>query len=105
MKHAVASLTTGACMLLASTGALLAANPHTALPTPFKGQPGQNGGITCGSTVAPATVPGHSMGAGTAPGSPFNSSGVADSHYAGTQPQNSANGQFAEYDVACFQAP
>jgi hypothetical protein len=104
MKHAVASLTIGACMLLASTGTLLAANPHTVTTTP-KGQPGQNGGITCGSSVAPATVPGNSMGAGTAPGSPFNPMGVAGTKYAGTQPQNSAKGQFAEYDVACFQAP
>ena len=33
MKHTIASLTIGACMLLASAGVLMAANPHTALPS------------------------------------------------------------------------
>src|SRR5207244_5417194 len=36
------------------------------------------------------------------PGSPFNG-GSSASHYAGQQPQNSANGQNSQYDVACFQ--
>jgi hypothetical protein len=40
-----------------------------------------------------------------APGSAFNPTGQAGSVYAGTQPQNSANGQAAQYDVACFQQP
>ena len=109
MKHTIASLTIGACMLLASAGVLMAANPHTVTMT--NGQPGSNNGITCGGalpgspTTTIASVPGHSVGAGTAPGSPYAPGGVAGGKYAGTQPQNSANGQFAEYDVACFQAP
>jgi hypothetical protein len=42
--------------------------------------------------------------ASSAPGSAFNPSGVAGSHYAGQQPQNSVNPQsVSQYDVACFQ--
>jgi hypothetical protein len=39
----------------------------------------------------------------SAPGSAFNPDGVAGSHYAGEQPQNSKNGQASQYDVACYQ--
>ena len=49
MKHTIASLTIGTCLLIASTGALLAANPHTFTGT--KGQPGTTNGITCNQTV------------------------------------------------------
>lgn len=47
----------------------------------------------------PANTPGSSF---NAPGSAFNPSGVADSKYAGTQPQNSGNtASVAQYDAAC----
>jgi hypothetical protein len=42
--------------------------------------------------------------AATAPGSAFNTSGVAGLHYAGNAPQNSTNPKsVSQYDVACFQ--
>jgi hypothetical protein len=42
--------------------------------------------------------------ASSAPGSAFNTSGTAGSHYAGQQPQNSGNPNAAsQYDVACAQ--
>jgi len=42
--------------------------------------------------------------AASAPGSAFNTSGVAGTHYAGQQPQNSQNPKsVSQYDVACFQ--
>jgi hypothetical protein len=42
--------------------------------------------------------------AASAPGSAFNQSGVAGSHYAGNAPQNSKNpNSVSQYDVACFQ--
>jgi hypothetical protein len=45
--------------------------------------------------------PGHSA---SAHGSPFNPDGIAGTHYAGEQPQNSKNPKsVAQYDVACFQ--
>ena len=45
--------------------------------------------------------PGNSM---NAPGSAFNPDGVAGTHYAGEQPQNSKNpNSVSQYDVACFQ--
>ena len=46
-------------------------------------------------------TPGNSS---SAPGSAFNTTGVAGSHYAGTQPQNSNNPHsVSQYDVACYQ--
>jgi len=45
--------------------------------------------------------PGNAM---NAPGSAFNPDGVAGTHYAGEQPQNSKNPMsVSQYDVACFQ--
>ncbi len=58
------------------------------------GQPGQ-------SCQAEPSTPGN---AASAPGSAFNTSGVAGGVYAGTQPQNSNNPMsVSQYDVACFQ--
>jgi hypothetical protein len=76
---------------LGTGGTALAASP------PGSGQPGQ----TCGSATAPDTPAGGNSA--SSPGSPFNG-GMADSHYAGTQPQNSNNPKsVSQYDVACFQ--
>ena len=67
---------------------VLAANP------PGTGQPNQ-------SCETAGVTPGHSA---TAPGSAFNENGVAGTHYAGEQPQNSKNPHsVSQYDVACFQ--
>jgi hypothetical protein len=113
MKHAIASLTLGVCLLLPSAGVLLAANPHTS--TLFKGtgpggQPGTTNGITCNDTVGPG--PG---GSANGNGSPFNP--AVTPPYAGNpgNPTNSSNGAVpsvpsnpaavSQYDVACFQAP
>jgi hypothetical protein len=58
------------------------------------GQPNQS------CQMQPST-PGNAAGAR---GSAFNTSGVAGTHYAGTQPQNSKNpSSVSQYDVACFQ--
>ena len=47
--------------------------------------------------------PGHASGAR---GSAFNEDGIAGTHYAGEQPQNSRNTHsVSQYDVACFQIP
>ena len=60
------------------------------------GQPGQS----C-QAEPPGSTPGNSA---NAPGSAFNTSGVAGTVYAGTQPQNSNNpAAVSQYDVACFQ--
>jgi hypothetical protein len=58
------------------------------------GQPNQ-------SCQAQPSTPGN---AANAPGSAFNTSGVAGTVYAGTQPQNSNNpSSVSQYDVACLQ--
>src|SRR5579863_5826558 len=57
------------------------------------GQPNQS------CQAAGSQTPGN---AANSPGSPFNTSGVAGTHYAGQQPQNSMNSaSVAQYDVAC----
>ena len=79
------------CLLSFSVaGTALAADPHAGTP----GQPNQ-------SCQAQPATPGN---AAAAPGSAFNTSGVAGTNYAGTQPQNSNNPKsVSQYDVACFQ--
>ncbi len=64
------------------------------LTVAFAGQPNQ-------SCQAEPMTPGQSA---SAPGSAFNTSGVAGTVYAGQQPQNSGNpNAVSQYDVACFQ--
>jgi hypothetical protein len=68
------------------------------------GQPGANGGVTCGNGQATAT-PGNSV---NAPGSVFNPNGQAGTVYAGnpgTASSLNANSSAAvsEYDIACLQ--
>ena len=105
MKHAIASLAIGACMLLPSAGMALAANPHTFTMT--KGQPGTTNGITCNQTVGPG--PG---GSANGNGSPFNP--AVTPPYAGNPGNPTGPGgavttanpaAVSQYDVACFQAP
>ncbi len=64
------------------------------LTVAFAGQPNQ-------SCQAEPSTPGQ---AASAPGSAFNTSGVAGTVYAGQQPQNSVNpNAVSQYDVACFE--
>ena len=78
-----------AAMLLA----LALTTPALAAPNPSgTGQPNQ-------SCEAQPRRPGH---ASAAKGSAFNPDGVAGTHYAGEQPQNSKNPKsVSQYDVAC----
>jgi hypothetical protein len=75
---------------------LIPAGTAFAASTGTPGQPNQS----CGSSTASST-PGNAVNAG---GSAFNPDGVAGTHYAGQQPQNSHNPRsVSQYDVACFQ--
>jgi hypothetical protein len=105
MKHALASLTIGACLLLPSASVVFAA-----------GQPGTSAGVNCGG-AGPASsglmTPGQ---AAASPGAPFNepapvgigSGGVAGAVYAGSTGTPSAMraasaNAVSQYDVACLQ--
>ncbi len=82
--------------------AFLAAVLLMALPlvTAFAASPGTQGQPNQSCQAQPLT-PGF---AANAPGSAFNTSGMAGTVYAGTQPQNSKNPlSVSQYDVACFQ--
>lgn len=99
MKHNAMKLIVTPAMLAASMfatpGLALAGNVHAV--TGMKGQPSQ----TIGTPQTGSMTPGH---ASSAPGSAFNPTGNAGTHYAGTQPQNSKNPKSAaQYDVAGFQ--
>ncbi len=75
-------------LVLGSTSVARAGNPAGT------GQPNQS----CQSQPA---SPGN---ASNTSGGAFNPTGVAATHYAGAQPQNSNNPQsVSQYDVACFQ--
>ena len=100
MKHALASLTIGACLLLPA-GVVLGASPTTK-------QPGASAGVACLNGSATMT-PGQ---AASAPGSVFNepgtltqAGGTAGQHYAGqpNTPSLAANSTAAvsQYDIAC----
>jgi len=120
MKHVLAALSVGACLLVPSAGSVLADNPHLVPGTTGKGQPGANGGITCNSTTSGPSgvvIGGGPGGSVNAAGSPFNVLNT-DKRYAGnpgnpTGPGGNANNgtvahnsghAVSEYDVACFQA-
>ena len=95
MKHLVMPMMLSVSLIVTSTGLALAANVHEVTGT--KGQPNQ----TIGSATTGSVTPGH---ASTAPGSAFNPSGNAGTHYAGNAPQNSKNPKsVSQYDVAGFQ--
>jgi hypothetical protein len=91
MRKFAAGLVAGAVLAFAAAGVAFAADPHADGAT---GQPNQ-------SCQSEPSTPGNSA---NAPGSAFNTSGVAGTHYAGQQPQNSNNpNSVSQYDVACFQ--
>ena len=111
MKHALASLAIGACLLLPSAGVVLGAGPPAKpAQSPTTKQPGTTAGFNCGTSTAPME-PGQAAGS---LGAPFNepapvgigSGGVAGQHYAGNDGTHSlanANSTAAvsQYDVAC----
>jgi hypothetical protein len=103
MKHVLASLTIGACLLLPSAGVVLGAGPPTKpAVNPTTGQHGSNHGPSCGTPGA-VNTPGNAI---AAPGAPFNSNGQAGAVYAGnpgTASAANANSTAAvsQYDVAC----
>jgi hypothetical protein len=74
--------------------ALITGTASIAAAPAYAGQPNQ-------SCEDEPTTPGQSV---NAPGSAFNPDGVAGTHYAGEQPQNSKNAHsVSQYDVACHQ--
>jgi len=88
LRKLILGITLSSAIILAGASAAFADSTGTT------GQPNQ-------SCQNQPSTPGN---AATAPGSAFNTSGVAGSHYAGTQPQNSKNPtSVSQYDVACFQ--
>lgn len=90
LRKLVLGVTLSSAIVLAGASAAFADNP------PGTGQPGQS----C-QNLATSTTPGN---AASAPGSAFNTSGVAGTVYAGNAPQNSTNpNSVSQYDVACFQ--
>ena len=127
MKHMVAALTVGACLLFSLAEVVLADNPHNAAigGTGATGQPGAINSTMCGS-IGPTGTMQAEPGNGRGVKSPFNTTGVGvPPNYAGNSvpggrtnptaptglPGSPAVGSNAntahavsEYDVACFQA-
>ena len=114
MKHPIASLTIGACLLLSSAGLVFAVeSPHGSTgPHPAgapNGQPGTGGGgASCGTLGNGA--PAGQLGGGLSSMSPFalDAAGLSK-NYAGSttplvNPGNSSSNLHAnsQYDVACF---
>ena len=100
MRHVIASLTTGACLLLAAAGTAFAGGGNIS-PT-GTGQPGAPNN-NCAPTNT--TSPGLSA---MAPGSAFNETpgGTAGGVYAGNGAPSLNGNQskaIAQYDVACFK--
>src|SRR5260221_14661473 len=81
MKHVLASLTIGACLLLPSAGVALGARPPTKpAQNPTTGQHGSNHGFSC--TTGGAGI--NTLGAAiAAPGSPLNPRAQAGQGYEG----------------------
>ena len=104
MKHVLASLTIGACLLLPSAGVVLGAGPPTKpAQNPTTGQQGSNHGFSCTTSGTGINTPGAAI---AAPGSPFNPGGQAGTVYAGNMNTASAanansTAAVAQYDVAC----
>jgi hypothetical protein len=102
MKHLIASVTIGACLLVPSAGMTLAQK------APVTGQPGTNNNVNCGMGMA-TNVPGGSGAATTQ--SPFpGSGGNSGTVYANTKngfgaSQNSNNlSATSQYDIACLKS-
>jgi hypothetical protein len=90
IRQLILGITVSSAIVLAGASAAFADS------TGSTGQPSQS----CQAQPSGST-PGNSA---SAPGSAFNPSGVAGTHYAGNAPQNSNNPKsVSQYDVACFQ--
>jgi hypothetical protein len=90
IRTLILGVTVSSAIVLAGASAAFADS------TGSTGQPSQS----C-QAQPPGSTPGNSA---SAPGSAFNPSGVAGTHYAGNAPQNSNNPKsVSQYDVACFQ--
>lgn len=86
MRTRLTATAAAAMLVFSAGGAALAASTGTA------GQPNQ-------SCEEQPLTPGNSA---SATGSAFNPDGIAGTHYAGEQPQNSKNPMsVSQYDVAC----
>jgi hypothetical protein len=99
MKHMLASLTIGTCLLLPSAGVVFAT-----------GQPGSSAGVACTVSANAVQTPGNS-GSATNPGgtngSPFNQA-IAKVYAGNPGSPTTSNGQasanaVSQYDVACLQ--
>ena len=99
MKLIRTTLFTGA---LAAAALVVPAGVAGALVTPTTGQPGANGGVTCGSPGATST-PGHSADSN---GSPFNPNVVklyAGNPNSASLAHSNSSAAVSEYDVACLR--
>ena len=106
MKHAVASLTIGACLLLSSAGDVFAANPHPPGTSGQLGTTGQGtsqtpGVASCGGSQP--SPPGQVDNLNT--NSPFPTVGGSPNsppNYAGTSGSQSNPHANSQYDNACL---
>jgi hypothetical protein len=108
MKHMMASLTIGTCLLLPSAGVVFAMDPHSGPVGPHPGAhttgqagTGGSGVAACGGGGSAGSPPGQVGGSSN---SPF----IVTKEYAGAGAGNSgANSPHAnsQYDLACFQHP
>jgi hypothetical protein len=106
MKHVIAFATIGACLLVLSGGAALAADPgQPNQSTLGTGQPGGVNGAQCGTITGPSAPPGQAAGTPNGNSSPFPLGLGSAKKYAGSGVGGSNPKAFSNYDVACFQAP
>ena len=123
MKHVVASLTIGACLLLSSAGVVFAANPHGG-PAKGAGQlgTGGTGAASCGATTAAGAIEASPPGqvgnlntnspfptSAAGPNSPPNYAGAGGVPGNGTPNYGAGTGMTAnthansQYDNACLR--
>jgi hypothetical protein len=118
MKHVVASLIIGTCLLLPSAGVVFAVDPpHGSLgPHPGgnaglpNGQPGTQPagtpqtGAACGTATGGTPPPGQALGGGgNGSSSPFPLGLGSSKVYAGSAGNSGSGHANSQYDVACFQ--
>jgi hypothetical protein len=104
MKRLIGALTICTAAMMPTAGSALANNVHTF--TSITGQPDSGGSIVnCGSGGLTSTPGNGSATFSNSMGSPYSSTALAGSKYAGSLTQNSKNpSSISQYDVSCFQA-
>jgi hypothetical protein len=104
MKRLIAAAMMCTAVMILSAGSAFADNVH--LFTNTSGQPDSGGSIVnCGANGLVSTPGNGSATFANSMGSPYGSTALAGSKYAGSQPQNSNNPKsISQYDVSCFQA-